>query len=181
MARAGKDVNDRTYARTLAERRAQRPARSWPDLTVTQMRNRLSPQLEGAVKNRGQPHGPRCRETTRKSKSSPSVRGNDARWYTVPTPSHARPQAVSVARWVEPRCATRSQKRKFSQWKLDGRGHRGANVAAVSRTDLCQERDNRMTHTPNNVAYSSGWPAPPSAGPCQAMAGGCLCGTDTSA
>jgi hypothetical protein len=23
-------------------------------------------------------------------------------------------------------------------------------VAAVSRTDLCQERDNRMTHTPNN-------------------------------
>ena len=78
------------------------------------------------------------------------MRGTDARWYGVPTPSHPRPQAVSFARCVEPRCATRSKKRKFSQWKLDGRGHRGAKVAADSRTDLCQERDNRMTHTPNN-------------------------------
>ena len=54
----------------------------------------------GAVKNRGQPHEPRCRDTTCKSKASTTVRGTDARWYSVPTPSHTRPQAVSFARRV---------------------------------------------------------------------------------
>jgi len=56
---------------------------------------------------------------------------------------------VSVARRAEPRRTTLSQKRKFSQWKLDGRRHRGAEVAAISRADLCNKPESRMTNKPN--------------------------------
>ena len=66
-----------------------------------------------------------------------ALRGTDARRYGVPMPSHTRPQAVPFARWIEHRCATRSQKRKFSQWELDGRGHRGAEMAAISCPNVC--------------------------------------------
>ena len=69
--------------------------------------------------------------------AGPELRGKDAHWFTVPTPSNARPQAVSIAWRIEPRRATRSKKRKFSQWKLDGRGYRGAQVAAVSSAVVC--------------------------------------------
>ena len=82
-------------------------------------------------------------------KERPTVRGNDARWYSVPTSSHARPHAVPFARRVEPRRTTRPQKRKFSQWQLDGRRHRGAEVAAMSRPIVRQQRDNGMTRRPN--------------------------------
>jgi len=67
-------------------------------------------------------------------------------------PSPARPQAVPSAWWVEPRRATRFQKWKLQEWQLDGRGPRGARVVAISSADLRQERNNRMTHKPNNIA-----------------------------
>ena len=58
------------------------------------------------------------------TKASTTVRGEDARWDTVSTPSHARPQAVPFAWWPEPRRATRFQKWKFQDWRLDNRRHR---------------------------------------------------------
>ena len=86
----------------------------------------------------------------RKSEASPTLRGKDARWFTVPTPSHTRPQAVPFAWRVEPRRATRQQKRKFPEWKLDCRRYRGAQMAAISSAVVCQQRDKRMTNKPNN-------------------------------
>ena len=68
------------------------------------------------------------------------MRGEDAHWYGVPTPCPAGPQAVPFARWVEPRRAARSQKRKFSLWELDRRGYRGAQMAAFSSAAICNNR-----------------------------------------
>jgi hypothetical protein len=67
----------------------------------------------GGRKKCGQPHGPRCRDTTCESKARRALWGNDARRYTVPTASHPRPQALPFARCVEPRRAARLQK-----WEL---------------------------------------------------------------
>ena len=68
------------------------------------------------------------------------MRGTDARWYSMPTPCPAGPQAVSIARRVKPRCSTRSQKWKLQERKLDGRGYRGAQVAAFSSAAICNNR-----------------------------------------
>ena len=67
---------------------------------------------------------PRCGALTRAGNS-------------MPTPCPAGPQAVSFARRAEPRRASRYEKRKFSQWKLDGRSYRGAKVAAFSSAVVC--------------------------------------------
>jgi hypothetical protein len=88
----------------------------------------------GHLKNRGQPREPKCREATCESKERRALWGNDARRDGVPTPSHTRPQAVSSAWWLEHRRTTRSQKRKFSQWRLDSRSRRGAPMASVARS-----------------------------------------------
>ena len=61
------------------------------------------------------------------------MRGKDARWYSVPTASHTRPEALPFAWWVKHRRAARFQKRKFSKRKLDGRGYRGTQMAKASR------------------------------------------------
>ena len=78
----------------------------------------------------------------------------------MPTPAHTRPHAMPPARWVEPRRATRCQERKLQEWRLDGRGDRGTQMAAVPRAVVCQERDNRMTNKTNNsltpVAHQPG-------------------------
>ncbi len=68
------------------------------------------------------------------------MRGTDARTYSMPTPSRARPQTVSAAWRVKLGRATRPQKRKFSQWKLDGRGYRGADVAPFPSAVICNNR-----------------------------------------
>jgi hypothetical protein len=65
------------------------------------------------------------------------MRGENAHWHSVPTSRNAQPQAMSIARRAKPRRATRPKKRKLSQWKLDGRGYRGAQVAAVSSAVVC--------------------------------------------
>ncbi len=65
------------------------------------------------------------------------MRGTDARRYSVPTPSHPRPQAVPVARRTEPRCAARYEKREFPRRKLVGRSYRGAQVAAFVSEGVC--------------------------------------------
>ena len=78
------------------------------------------------------------------------MRREDPHWHTVPTPSHTRPYAVPLARWIEPRCATRCQERKLQEWRLDCRGDQGTQMAAVSRTVVCQDRNKRMTNKTNN-------------------------------
>jgi hypothetical protein len=45
--------------------------------------------------------------------------------------------AVSLARRAKHRGPTRSQKRKFSLWKLDGRRYRGTQVAAFFSAVIC--------------------------------------------
>jgi hypothetical protein len=68
----------------------------------------------------------------------------------MPTPGDSRAQAVPLAWRVEPRRATRCQERKLQEWRLDCRGDRGAQMAAVSRAVVCQDGDNRMTNKTNN-------------------------------
>ena len=62
--------------------------------------------------------------------------------------------------WVEPRRATRCQERKLQEWRLDCRGDRGTQMAAVSRAVVRQDGDNRMTNKTNNsltpVAHQPG-------------------------
>ena len=54
------------------------------------------------------------------------MRSTDARWYSVPTPGYARPQAVPFAWWIEPRCAS---------------GHKNGNFRNGNRTaDAIEER-----------------------------------------
>src|SRR5690349_24703453 len=64
------------------------------------------------------------------------------------------------ARRVEPRRTTRCQERKLQEWRLDCRGDRGTQMAAVTRAVVRQDRDNRMTNKTNNsltpVAYQPG-------------------------
>ena len=69
-----------------------------------------------------------------KSKARPKVRGKDARWYSMPTASHARPQALPLARRVEPRRAARFRKWKLQDWRLDNRRYRRAKMAAFFST-----------------------------------------------
>jgi hypothetical protein len=71
------------------------------------------------------------------------VRGTDSRWYSVPTPRHARPQAVSLARRVEPRRASRLPKWKLQEWELDNRRDRRAKMAAIPTAVVCQIMDNQ--------------------------------------
>src|SRR5580704_14568235 len=78
----------------------------------------------------------------------------------MPTPGYTRPYAVPTARRVEPRRATRCQERKLQEWRLDCRGDRGTQMAAVSRPVVFQDGDNRMTNKTNNpltpVAHQPG-------------------------
>jgi hypothetical protein len=60
---------------------------------------------EGAEKNCRQPHEPGCRDTSRKSKASPTLRGEDARWFTVRMPSNTRQESMSSPRWTQSRRA----------------------------------------------------------------------------
>ena len=78
------------------------------------------------------------------------MRGKDARWYSVPTASHTRPEALPFAWWVKHRRAARFQKRKFSKRKLDGRGYRGTQMAKASSSVVCKNGDRGMTSKLNN-------------------------------
>ena len=68
------------------------------------------------------------------------MRGEDAQWYRVPTPSHPRPQALPLARWPEPRRTARFQKWKLQERKLHGRRYCGAQVAAFASAVVCNSR-----------------------------------------
>ena len=46
-------------------------------------------------------------------------------------------EAVPVARRTKPWCTSRYEKREFPQWKLDGRGDRGAKMAAFVSAGVC--------------------------------------------
>jgi hypothetical protein len=68
-------------------------------------------------------------------------------------PGHPRPNTVPIARWVELRRAARPEERKFQGWQLDGRGDRGAQMAASSRSIIHQDREHTMKKT--NIKLTS--------------------------
>jgi hypothetical protein len=79
------------------------------------------------------------------------VRREDPRRYAVSTITDAGPKAVPVARWIKPGRAARSEERKLQERRLDERGHRGAQMAAIPRPVICQDWDKRMTDKTNNA------------------------------
>lgn len=59
--------------------------------------------FRGVRKFRDQPHEPDNPRPAGSISPITPVRSEDERWYSLPTPSHMRPQAVPLARPIEPR------------------------------------------------------------------------------
>jgi hypothetical protein len=78
------------------------------------------------------------------------VRGNYPYRYSVPTPSHARSEAVSFARRVEPGRATRSQKTETSRTATGLSMLSRSGGGFVLSCSCLQQRDKRMTNKPKN-------------------------------
>src|SRR6476646_1364936 len=67
--------------------------------------------------------------------------------------THPRPKALPPPWQPQPRRTARAEERKLPDGGLDLRGNHRAQMAAVSRALVCQERDNRMTDkTTNSLA-----------------------------
>src|SRR6476660_6346101 len=112
-------------------------------------RTRLgSPCRQAAVKGRT-----RCRmHGGAKGSGGPpgSRNGNFKRGFWTTESKRERSKALPPPWRPKPRSTPRPQERKFQDGRLDLRGNQRAQMAAVSRAVVCQERDNRMTDKTNN-------------------------------
>src|SRR6478672_4225357 len=63
----------------------------------------------------------------------------------MPAPCCTRPQAMPPARRPEPGRASRAREWQLQNWKLDDRGYRRTELAAIACTVLCQAHEDRMS------------------------------------
>ena len=112
----------------------------------------------GVEEASNQPHEPGRRGVSRvslatcKPPASFTVRGENAGRPLVPMPGPARSKALSLARRIEPRRATRLQERELQERRLDSRGDRGAEMVAVAGPRFCAEGPELMSIKPKRAA-----------------------------
>ena len=133
--------------------------RGWKPFSTPEGSSRIAPNIHGDLSQRGnekdrrQPHGPRRREPTSQSETVPSLRGQDARRFTVPMPRaiHGRTRC-RLHGGLSPGAPRGPKNGNFKNGDWTFGLHRGAEMAAVARAVLCNNGEVRMTQKPNNVS-----------------------------